>query len=61
MAVEEKPDECEPPAPKKKKKEKLDTALGDMTDVNGNMKKTSHSTEGLNGDSTEDQIVVVKV
>ena len=37
----------------KKKKEKKDTAIGDLTDVNGN----SHSTEGLNGDT----IIVVKL
>ncbi|XP_041920943.1 nucleolar RNA helicase 2 [Alosa sapidissima] len=59
QVAEEQPDECEPPTPKKKKKEKRDTALGDLTDVNGNT-KVKPSTEGLDGDFIEDQIIVKK-
>lgn len=56
LIVEEQPTEWEPPAPKKKKREKMDTVTGNLTDVNGNVKVKSHSIEGLN----EHQIIVKK-
>uniref|UniRef100_A0AAY4EPC6 RNA helicase n=1 Tax=Denticeps clupeoides TaxID=299321 RepID=A0AAY4EPC6_9TELE len=65
MVINDEPDECDPPAAKKKKKkDKMDTANGDVSDVNGNIEVTSSSAKstslpnnGLNDGSINNQMI----